>query len=169
MHFAYTLSHNVINEFDELVRLKKHKKFEYTYPEDYSEVYDKFKLLGSLALTVENKKISQDFLNTWSRLTKQHPEYQYDIYDYAGLSFYLIRPHGVSKSSPIEYLEGRYNIPKEEIYTIGDNNNDKELIRDYNGYRIGNNKNIIDVSLKEYNAVHELIDDIENKKVLKRW
>ena len=47
--------------------------------------------------------------------------------------------------------------------------NNSELIRDYNGFRIGCNKNIISESLQQYNAVHELIDDINNKKVLKRW
>ncbi len=43
------------------------------------------------------------------------------------------------------------------------------MIRDYNGYMIGNNKNLEKVALKKYNAVHELISDIERKKVLKRW
>ena len=169
MHFAYTISHDVINEFDELKRLNKHMKFEYSYPDDYTEEYDKFKLLGSLAFTIKNKKIDKEYLNTWRKLTKEHPEYQYDIYDYDGLTYYLIRPHGVSKASPIQYIEGRYNIDRDEIYTIGDNNNDKELIRDYNGYRIGNNPNIINVSLQQYGAVYELIDDINNKKILKRW
>lgn len=169
MHFAYTISHDAINLFDELKNLNKHKRFEYAFPDDYSEEYDKFKLLGSIALTIENKKIDKEFLNTWSRLTKKYPEYQYDIYEYDGLTFYLIRPRGVSKAVPIEYLEGRYDIDRNEIFTIGDNYNDKELIRDYNGFRIGNNKEIVDVALKDYNAVHELIDDINNKKVLKRW
>ena len=169
LHFAYTLSHDVISEFDELIKLNKHLKFEYAYPDDYTEEYNKFKLLGSLAFTIEKDKIDLDFIYTWKELTRKYPNYQYDVYGYDGLLFYLIRPHGVSKSSPIEYLEGRYEVPRNEIYTIGDNVNDKELIRDYNGYRIGNNKKIIKVALNEYNSVHELIDDIENKKVLKRW
>lgn len=169
MHFAYTMSHDSIYDFHELIDLKRHKKFEYAFPEDYSEEYDKFKLLGSLAFTIENKKINKEFLNTWSKLTKQYPEYQYNVYGYDGLTFYLIRPHGVSKASPIGYLEGMYNIPRDEIYTIGDNSNDKELIRDYNGYRIGSNSDLIPVSIQQYESVNCLIDDINNKKVLKRW
>lgn len=169
MHFAYTMSHEVKNEFKELEELNRHKRLEYTYPDDYYTEYDKFKILGSLAFTIDEDKINKEFLDTFEKLKKEHTEYQYDVYGYDGVYYYLIRPHGVNKSSPIIYLEEKYEIPRENIYTIGDNTNDKELIRDYNGYRIGNNKDIIDVSLKEYNAVHELIDDIENKKVLKRW
>lgn len=169
MLYAKTISHDVKDVFSDLENLKRHKKIEYAYPDDYYQEYDRLKMLGSVAFTIEEDKINRDFLLTFKTIRKNHPEYQYDIYGYDRLFYYLIRPHGVSKASPIEYLEESLNIRKEDIYTIGDNTNDKELIRDYNGYRIGNNKDIIDVSLKEYNNVYELVDDIENKKVLKRW
>ena len=81
----------------------------------------------------------------------------------------MIRPLGVNKGKSIKLLGKQLGIPKEEIYTIGDNTNDFELIRDYNGYRIGDHPDIIDVSLRKYDAVHQLIDDINKRKVLKRW
>lgn len=169
MHFAYTMSHDAKNIFKDLEDLKKHKRLEYAYPEDYYTEYDKFKILGSIAFTIDEDKIDKEFTDTFDRIKNEHTEYQYDVYGYDKDYYYLIRPHGVSKTSPIGYLEGLYDVSRENIYTIGDNTNDKELIRDYNGYRIGDNKDIIDVSINEYNAVHELISDIENKKVLKRW
>ena len=169
MLFAHTLSHDVKNIFHELEALKKHKKMEYAYADEYSSKYDEIKILGSVAFTIDRKKVDKEFLNTFNKIKHDNPEYQYDVYGYEDYEYYLIRPHGVSKSSPISYLQGFCRIKNEDIYTIGDNSNDFEMIRDYNGYRIGNNKDIIDVSLKEYNAVYELVDDIEKKKVLKRW
>ncbi len=167
--YANTISHDVKNIFFELEELKRHKKIEFAYPEEYSSKYDRIKLLGSVAFTLDEDSVDREFMKVLKKIRDEHPEYQYDIYGYDREFYYLIRPHGVSKASPITFLEEFYNIDKSNVYTIGDNTNDKELIRDYNGYRIGNNKDIIDVSLKEYNAVYELVNDIENKKVLKRW
>ena len=169
MHFAYTLSHDVRNIIAPLIDLGKHKTMEYAYPDDYSIEYDNKKILGSIAFTIERNKVDREFLNTFSRIKLNNPEYQYDTYKYQKEEFYLIRPLGVSKVSPISYLEGKYDIPRGNIFTIGDNTNDKELIRDYNGYRIGNNEDLVDVAISEYKAVHELVDDINQGKVLKRF
>lgn len=169
MHYAYTMSHDVIKIVDELKKCNNYKKIEYTNPLSYNTEYDEEKILGSVTLTIDKENINNMFIDKINSIKEKYPEYQYDIYGYDNTYFYLIRPNGVSKSSPIRYLEERHNLDRNNIYTIGDNTNDFELIRDYNGYRIGNNKDIIDVSLKEYNAVYELVDDINKKKVLKRW
>ena len=118
---------------------------------------------------IDKKYIDEEFINIFKSIKEKYPKFQYNTYGYNDTYYYLIRPLGVSKSSPIKYLEDKYELDKRSIYTIGDNTNDYELIRDYNGFRIGNNKDIVDVSLKKYNAVYELVDDINNKKVLKRW
>ena len=167
--YANTVSHDVKDIFSELAKLKRHKRIEYANPEDYSVEYDKLKLIGSVAFTLNEDKVDREFMRAFRKIRDEHPEYQYDIYGYDREFYYLIRPHGVSKASPIKYLEEHYGINKEDIYTIGDNTNDKELIYYYNGYRIGDNKDILDVSLNKYNTVYELVNDIENKKVLKRW
>lgn len=169
MHYAFTVSHDVVKLIDELKKCCKYKKIEYTNPLKYNTSYDEKQILGSIALTIEKEDIDENFIKTFDFIKEKNPNYQYDIYGYQNTYYYLIRPIGASKSSPIKYLENKYNIDRKDIYTIGDNTNDLKLILDYNGFRIGNNNDIIDSSLKEYNAVHELIDDINNKKVLKRW
>ena len=40
----------------------------------------------------------------------------------------------VSKSKPIDYIKKKENIMDYNIYTVGDNINDLEMLRDYNGY-----------------------------------
>lgn len=169
MHCAEIVSHDVVGTYSELEKLNRHKKLEYTYPDDYYTKYNNIKLLASVAFTIDDANLDNKFYEVLKKIKRKHPEYQYDLYGYGGTTYLLIRPRGVSKSSPVEYLKSKYNLSNKDIFTIGDNTNDKELIKDYNGYRIGSNKDIIDVSLKEYKAVYELVNDIENKKVLKRW
>lgn len=45
---------------------------------------------------------------------------------------------GIDKSFSIEYLQKKLNIESKDIYVIGDNNNDIQMIKKYNGYVVGN-------------------------------
>ncbi len=166
---ARTIDENAIKIFDPLVVQGKHKKMEYSYPERYSSVYNPNKLIGSVALTIDEENIDKKFIKTFEKIKKKHPEYQFDVYNYQGEVYYLIRPHGVNKARPIAILQNDLGVLRHDVYTIGDNTNDRELIRDYNGYRIGDNPDIVDVALEKYDAVHELINDINKGKVKRRW
>ncbi len=45
-----------------------------------------------------------------------------------------MRRFGIDKTSMIEEVRKREEIEKDDVYTIGDNYNDYEMIRDYHGY-----------------------------------
>ena len=47
-----------------------------------------------------------------------------------------MRRFGIDKTSMIEEVRKREEIEKEDVYTIGDNYNDYEMIRDYHGYTL---------------------------------
>ncbi len=163
------IKEEIVNIIDPLSNLDIFEGIQFSYPKYNSNSYDYNQNLGSIAFIVRKEKITDEFLKLFHDLEYKHPNYRYDIYGYNGTYYYEIRENGISKSTPIEYLRKQLEINKKKIYTIGDNDNDLEMIRDYNGYMIGNNKNLEKVALKKYNAVHELISDIERKKVLKRW
>ena len=55
-----------------------------------------------------------------------------------------------------------------DLFTIGDGDNDLPMLHDYNGFMIGDNETLKKVTLKCYNEVYELIDDIEKQKVKRR-
>ena len=71
--------------------------------------------------------------------------------------YYLcIKSKGVSKSKSIEFLKDYLNIKKEDIFVIGDSDNDYEMIRDYNGVCVNN----ADDKIKEISScVYEKISD----------
>ncbi len=62
---------------------------------------------------------------------KVFKEKDYHIYIYSNM---------VSKSKPIEFVKEIHDIHKNNIYTIGDNINDLEMLRDYYGYAMFHSK-----------------------------
>ena len=167
--YAYPISHKVTGVLDAFKSLHVPYRLEFAYPNDYLLEYNPNDVLGSIAFTIDSKFETPEIKNFFARIKKDYPEYQLDRYGYGEEVYYLIRPHGVSKTVPIKFLQQDLGVLRQDVYTIGDNTNDKELIRDYNGYRIGNNPDIIDVSLRKYGEVHQLIKDIRDGKAIKRW
>jgi HAD superfamily hydrolase (TIGR01484 family) len=71
-----------------------------------------------------------------------------------------------NKSIAINELSNLLNLDKNNIYTIGNYNNDLEMIRDYNGYKMFIHHPILNkVGINTYFSVHKLIDDIMNNSV----
>lgn len=75
----------------------------------------------------------------------------------------------VSKATGVEYLERNLQIPKKDIFTVGDAINDLEMIREYNGYQIGDRMSLSEVALDSYDTVHRLVKDIRSSKVKRRY
>lgn len=70
-----------------------------------------------------------------------------------------------SKALTIQYLENEIGIEKRNIFTIGDHNNDYEMIRDYNGFTmLWGTKLAREYAIKRYLLMSGLIMDIENNK-----
>lgn len=70
-----------------------------------------------------------------------------------------------SKALTIRYLENEISIEKRNIFTIGDHNNDYEMIRDYNGFTmLWGTKKAREYAIKRYLLMSGLILDIENNK-----
>ena len=163
------LSSNVLNIVNDFVDPKLYDSIQYAYPKFNSLSYNSSNSLGSIAFVIQGNNKLNEFIHNYKIIQMEYPNYQYDIYSYRNIHYYMIRPMGISKSTSIEFLRHLLDIQKKKIYTIGDNNNDYEMIRDYNGFMIGDNQDLEKVALKKYDAVYELVSDIKRKKVLKRW
>ena len=61
-----------------------------------------------------------------------------DIRGYLTYNWLILIPRDVSKKTAIKYLELIGNLNKESIYTIGDSENDKEMLEGYIGFKVGN-------------------------------
>lgn len=70
-----------------------------------------------------------------------------------------------NKANAINKIAKIENIKKRDIFTVGDSYNDIEMIENFNGFCVTNSeKEIKDISIKEYNSVSELIDELLGEK-----
>ena len=96
-----TISHDIVDKLDKLKSIKVYDKIDYTYERMYCEIYVPELELGSIGVVLKNDKINQEFIDEYNRLKMENSEYQFSIYGYHDTLFYMIRPLGVNKSTPI--------------------------------------------------------------------
>ena len=65
------------------------------------------------------------------------------------------------KSNAIDILLKELNVPKNNVYTIGDSYSDIEMVKDFNGFAMEKSvEELKKVAIKEYKSVSELINEI---------
>lgn len=90
---------------------------------------------------------------------KQYLQYSDYIIKY---NLICLIPKGINKSTTIQFLEDKIKLQKNNIFTIGDHDNDYEMIRDYNGFTmLWGTKKAKQYALKKYFAPSQLMSDIE--------
>ncbi len=90
---------------------------------------------------------------------KQYLQYSDYIIKY---NLICLIPKGINKSTTIKFLEDELKLKKSSIFTIGDHNNDYEMIRDYNGFSmVWGTRKAKQYALKKYLALSQLMSDIE--------
>lgn len=90
---------------------------------------------------------------------KQYLQYSDYIIKY---NLICLIPKGINKSTTIKFLEDELKLKKSSIFTIGDHNNDYEMIRDYNGFSmVWGTRKAKQYALKKYLALSQLISNIE--------
>ena len=164
------LDTSILEKLEPLLNLKRHSEVQFGTTREY--FYNKIpkQKVSSINLVINEKNINKEFKNEWKKLEKENNDkYGFLRYDYADIHYYCIKPKGIDKSKPIEELSKKLEIPKKDIFTVGDGINDFPMILDYNGYVIGKKEELNKIALHKYKHLHELVDDIENKKVLRRW
>ena len=92
-----------------------------------------------------------------------------DIGCFGGNHRLSIRNNSKMKSNTIEVVKNIEHIDNINIFTIGDNINDINMIKDYNGFTsFVAKKEVKKLSLKSYFQVYNLVSSINSGKVLKR-
>ena len=163
------LKTDIKSEIDTLINLKRHYDMQYGTTREYYSV-DKGLPTSSINFILHEDMINKKFVREWSKLEKKHKkEYEFLVYGYSNIYYYCIKPKGVDKNRPIDKLSEMLSLPKENIFVIGDGDNDTAMIINNNGYMIGESESLKKCSLKCYNEVYELIDDINKQKIKRRW
>ena len=87
-----------------------------------------------------------------------------EVYAYLSRNYINITDNSTSKEIALEYLLYYKDYHKEDLYVIGDDINDYEMIKKYNGGVMKKHHEILDsLNKKEYDSLYEFIQYVENK------
>ena len=166
--YSHSISNGIIKKIKKIKKLDGIDYVEYSYPRYHSQCLIEGEKLGGVTFVIQDRIIPDEILTEFKRLRKENSNnYEFRIYD-TFRNFLVIRGRGVNKSTPISYLSNKLDIDYNNIYTIGNDLNDFPMIKDYNGYMVGSREEIEYIALNRYNAVYELVNDIEKQKVKRR-
>lgn len=127
-------------------KLEQLKNLESFEEKNLTKIYVKFKLKedADAVSSYLNKKYSK-FINSYSMEKGTYIE---------------ITSNKVNKAKAIETLLKKLKI-KDNIFVIGDNNNDYEMVKKFNGFAVSSaTSNLKEIAKKTYDSVSNLIDDI---------
>lgn len=165
--WKYEMNKEIIDKLSNLTKLNLHKSIYYVYGDDYQEKKTNLPISG-ISILVKLEKLNSEFKREFAKLKEENKKYDFLTYPYGDEIFFIIKPSGINKSTSVEDLRRYLNIDKDDVFTVGDSLNDLEMIRDYNGYAIGDNKKLKEVAVDSYENVYTLINDIQKGKVKRR-
>jgi len=120
---------------------------------DYTKVIDEE--VNAIIIKEVNEINSEKILQ---ELENSHSE----IHGYISDNWINITEKTVTKANGIKYLEQRFNLNHNQIYTIGDTINDIPMIKEYNGScMINSTDDLKQCCTNHFNSVNEYIDYIE--------
>ena len=94
-------------------------------------------------------------------MSKDYPDYNFLNYIHPNFSYLCIKPKNIDKSSTIDYLKKDLNLNTNNIYVIGDSDNDYEMIKKYNGVALDSScQKVLDIATKVYSSVSDYIKEI---------
>jgi len=157
----YSLNPDIINKFISLKKYANINRIQYSYEDDYYPSFKDNNLIG-INIVIDNDKITNRFKKKFKLLNKEYPNYDFLVYAHDDVTFFCIKNNGINKSSTIKYLEKELNLDYNDIYVIGDNDNDYPMLLYYNSYYIGEvSKDIEKVCIKGFNNFYEIESEIK--------
>ncbi|HHX94144.1 MAG TPA: HAD-IIB family hydrolase [Tenericutes bacterium] len=120
----------------------------------------------SIDYFVKDTKVNQILVKTDSKKTPEEiRKMVFEKYPYLRAEtvgpFMSIVDKRADKVFGVDFITEKLNIKKENVYTIGDNNNDINMIKKYNGFALENSiEEVKSVASKEFKEVKDAIESI---------
>lgn len=141
----------------------------YYYEKVVSDEYYPTRPINIVIFMINKRYVTEETVEILEELRSKAKDYEISDYLYQDTLYFLLRKKMVSKATGVEYLGRSLQMPKKDIFTVGDAINDLEMIREYNGYQIGNKAALSEVAIDSYDTVHHLVKDIRGNKIKRRY
>ena len=160
----FELNKDIIKDIQTFYQNLNYEEIQFSYQDGYSNILKENILLG-INIVFSNELLTNDIKKDFLALKKKLHHYDFLIYEQAKYSFLCVKPENISKAFTIDLLCQKLKIKKDDVYVIGDSENDLEMIKKYNGVGMKNAfPKILKVVKKAYNEVSDYIDEIIQKE-----
>lgn len=164
----YSMEHDIVKDVFILKDKINYEEIQISLPEYYQDTYRENDQISGINIVIKPQFMNHSFLNEFMDLKEKYPHYNFLIYDHGNYIYLCIKKEHVSKAMGVKFMQEYLKIPKQNVYVIGDSDNDLEMIKEFDGVGIkGNNLNINKYSKKTYHQVYEYIDEIKETLVIK--
>lgn len=160
----FLMNQEIIKPFQDFYNKLNYEEIQFVYPEGYSNILKEDSNLLGINICLSTINYTEKIVNDFIKMSKEYFHYNFLNYMHPNYSYLCVKPKGITKSSAIKYLMEMHHIDKNDIYVIGDADNDLEMIRDYEGACMNTScKEVLKISKKSYKSVHDYIADILKK------
>lgn len=147
--------------------LENKSDIEVLYYTDRDKIkYDNQKLLKIRVITLNRertKEIEKEINYLFGTQVIAFANFEANSYDYINYEHVDIVSIKAGKEKGIRELLELLNIKKEEVVTVGDGNNDIEMIKQYNGYSMETaDENVKKIASKVFHNISEVIEYIND-------
>ncbi len=143
-----------VEKIDKVIEILDKYKMDYYLDDGYNITPNKYDCIKI------NSKITDR--NIAKEIIKEINE-KVDVYAYLSRTHINITDSSTSKSVALEYLMYYKDFPKENLYVIGDDVNDFEMLSEFNGgVMTKHNKKLDSLNKKEFDTLYDFIKYVEN-------
>ncbi len=154
--FDYSIKDYLIpkEKVDQIEEIFNKYKTEYYLDDGYNITTNKNDCIKVNSL-IKDREISEKILTELNNL---------EVYAYLSRNYINITDNSTSKQISLEYLLYYKDYYKEDLYVIGDDVNDYEMLKSYNGGVMKMHNEVLDIlNKKEFDSLYEFIEYVENK------
>ena len=161
----YELKKDIINEIINFKNSICYEEMQISYEDGYSNILDLNKKNAGINIVIHNNNINNKILKLFNDIKEKYPNYNYLIYNHIPYSYFCFKQENVSKAMGVYFLKNYLQINDNNIFVIGDSDNDLEMLKEFNGVCVINSSpNVLGVCTRKYNNVSDYIDELLIKK-----
>lgn len=163
----YDMDLDILDELPKFINNVIYEEIQYSYDTGYEEFPDYTKKTSSVNIVILDNCFTKEVQDKWEKLKNKYPKYNFLDYKHffsitqSYVHYLCVKRKGVSKSKSIEYLKELLNIKDNDVFVIGDADNDYEMIRDFNGVCVsGATDKIKNISKCVYEKISDFLKEI---------
>ena len=157
----YEIDDKIIEPFKKFYQEISFEELQFSYKEGYSNILLSTKGLLGINICVATKKYTKELYDKFLKLNDFYPDYSFFSYEHPEFCYLCVKPKGITKATLITYLMNELHVDKNDVFVIGDSDNDHEMIREFDGVAMTTSyPGVLKIARKTYSNVSDYIKDI---------